>query len=624
MDTAGIVGMSVAIGAVRESGTNPRKRFDEGKLAELAESIRGNGIVQALVVRPGDVEGEYILIAGERRLRAARLAGLAEVPVTVRECTAAEAAEVQLVENAQREDVTRLEEAEGFQRLIDEHGYDVARIAERVGKSKRYIYQRLQLLTVSAVLREAMESGLVTQAKAARIARLGESGQAEAVREIEERREQGRELSLRALDRWIKEELVLNLDAAAFPKDDAKLVKAAGTCVECPKRSGNQPDLCADMRSPNNCLDAECYRGKVAAHMARELKADPELVKIKRGYGYHPNLPKGTLADHQYKEIGGKTQRCGGESRAIVVSGAGVGQIVDVCANGSCKKHFTGGHGGGGSAYSKVEKSQAEKDEAREAKARIEGAKLGRGRILDAVLAKGPSQRLSADLELVAAAFWKAMGGELREIVRKRHPEWDADILPIGDLPEEGLVTLLIEFALARELQLPSWDRNAEEVPGGLVEAANAAGVNWAELAARASAEVQAPKVRGKKAAGVAGAEPLPRPFVYPLPLADEDGIWAREQCEVIEMPAPGQAALLLVRSPGGWRGAFEAQTESDGVYLLPEATQKPSATREEAMGAAIAELMEWTAAIEGSKKNRAQARKIAEWAQAQGPLVAA
>jgi ParB family chromosome partitioning protein len=135
----------------------PRSQFDDAKLGEMAESIREQGIVQPLLVRPrGDA---FELVAGERRLRAARMAGLESVPVVIRDLGDREALEIALVENLQREDLTALEEAAAFERLIDEFGLTQEQIAARVGKSRPAVANTLRLLQLPEEVRGEMRNG---------------------------------------------------------------------------------------------------------------------------------------------------------------------------------------------------------------------------------------------------------------------------------------------------------------------------------------------------------------------------------------------------------------------------------------------------------------------------------
>ena len=143
----------------------PRRHFDDAALAELADSIRANGVLQPLLVTEN--QGRYELIAGERRLRAATRAGLAKVPVIVRRDVSEEALlELALVENVQREDLTAIEQARGYQRLIDEHGYTQERLAQRVGKSRAAVANSLRLLKLPREVCDLVDDGKITEGHA--------------------------------------------------------------------------------------------------------------------------------------------------------------------------------------------------------------------------------------------------------------------------------------------------------------------------------------------------------------------------------------------------------------------------------------------------------------------------
>lgn len=140
---------SLALEAIVASKTNPRKHFDAAALKELAESIAKHGVLQAILVRPNGADGKFELVAGERRWRAAKLAQLDRIPVTVRELSDTEALELQVVENLQRTDLHPLEEAEGYESLMkcqhaDGRTYTADEIAAKVGKSRSYVYSRLK------------------------------------------------------------------------------------------------------------------------------------------------------------------------------------------------------------------------------------------------------------------------------------------------------------------------------------------------------------------------------------------------------------------------------------------------------------------------------------------------
>lgn len=157
----------VALDSIRPSPLQPRKDFPEEALRELADSIREQGIVQPLIVR---AKGEhYELIAGERRLRAAQMCGLTEAPVLVREADDAAALELALIENLQREDLNPIEEAQGYQQLIDQFQFRQEDVAAKVGKNRATVANALRLLKLPLELQAYLRNGQLTagHAKAA-------------------------------------------------------------------------------------------------------------------------------------------------------------------------------------------------------------------------------------------------------------------------------------------------------------------------------------------------------------------------------------------------------------------------------------------------------------------------
>ena len=150
--------LSLPISQVESCSSQPRKHFDEASLAELAASIQEPGIIQPLTVRKL-ASGYYQIIAGERRWRAARLAGLSEVPVIVIEADDRKAAELAMIENLQREDLNPMEEAAGFQSLIETYHMTQEEAATRVGKSRSAVTNALRLLSLTPSVRKLVEEG---------------------------------------------------------------------------------------------------------------------------------------------------------------------------------------------------------------------------------------------------------------------------------------------------------------------------------------------------------------------------------------------------------------------------------------------------------------------------------
>ena len=149
---------TLPISQVESCSAQPRKIFDEDKLEELAESIREHGIIQPLTVRKLS-SGYYQIIAGERRWRAARLAGLSEVPVVIIEADDRKAMELAMIENLQREDLNPMEEAEGYKALIEQYSMTQDQAARSVGKSRSAVANAMRLLSLCPALRKLVEEG---------------------------------------------------------------------------------------------------------------------------------------------------------------------------------------------------------------------------------------------------------------------------------------------------------------------------------------------------------------------------------------------------------------------------------------------------------------------------------
>ena len=153
--------VTLKISEIEPNREQPRKEFDEKALSELAESISKHGLLQPLLVRPLTLGG-YQIVAGERRYRACRMAGLTEVPVIIRELGECETMEIALIENLQREDLTPLEEALGYKVLMDEHGFSQEEVAQSVGKSRPAVANALRLLKLPESITEYLKDGRIS------------------------------------------------------------------------------------------------------------------------------------------------------------------------------------------------------------------------------------------------------------------------------------------------------------------------------------------------------------------------------------------------------------------------------------------------------------------------------
>ena len=190
--------LSIPIEDLDRDEKQPRQHFDSVRLEELAASIRTKGVVQPILVRKDG--GRFRIIAGERRWRAAQLAGLREVPSIVREATAKESFEIALIENLQREDLNPIEEAEAYKRLLDEHGCTQEVIAQRVGKDRSSVANALRLLHLPREIKAALMGGELNMGHARALLGLSD---AEAMRRAAGE-VTGKKLSVRATEQLVR------------------------------------------------------------------------------------------------------------------------------------------------------------------------------------------------------------------------------------------------------------------------------------------------------------------------------------------------------------------------------------------------------------------------------------
>lgn len=278
LDTAYSEFQILPLRAIVASLTNPRKSFDQAKLTELAESIKTSGVHQPVIVRPlpGDRvletgrEVQYELVAGERRLRASVLAAMPTIPALVRQLTDDQVLEIQIVENLHRDDLTEIEEAEGYEALMQHNGITAEQVGAKIGKSRSHVYGRLKLLDLCQECKEALRAGQIDASRALLIARIPDSKlQQKALAEATRKNGYtGDVVSVREFQSWLQQNVMLRLESAPFRIIDARLVDNAGSCKECPKRTGANQDLFAEVNSADLCTDPACYARKAEAHRA--------------------------------------------------------------------------------------------------------------------------------------------------------------------------------------------------------------------------------------------------------------------------------------------------------------------------------------------------------------------
>lgn len=292
--------------AIQPGKFQPRKRFCPEKLKELADSISRIGVAQPILVRPiGD--GRYEIVAGERRWRSSQLAGIPDIPVVVRDLTDVQALEIALIENDKREDLHPLEEAEGFAALLAQYSKDpeaapgahVEQLATMISKSRTHVYNRLKLLDLVPDLRELFYEGFIPTTLAEKLARMAMHLQAKALARLRKQTiAEGDPLPVRASIAILRKEFMLRLNAAPFSIKDEGLHPEAGACKTCPKRTGFEPDLFADVEHTDTCTDPVCYQVKVNAHhVVMKTKARGKGLEVIEGDNASALLKFGTTSD---------------------------------------------------------------------------------------------------------------------------------------------------------------------------------------------------------------------------------------------------------------------------------------------------------------------------------------
>lgn len=460
------------------SPTNPRKTFDETDLADLAASIREQGVMQPILVRPWPDEYDtpegreerplYEIVAGERRYRASILAGLADIPALVRPLTTRQVLEAQIVENLQRRDVSELEEAEGYDLMMREHGYSADELATKVGKSKAYIYARLKLTALCAAGRQAFRDGLLDASRALLVARIpGAKLQAQAVHEITKGWDGV--MSYRRAADHIQSRYMKGLRHAVFSLDDAILCPDAGPCTTCAKRPCNTPELFPDIdpaRAADVCTDPDCLAAKTDAHVQRQAEqaaaAGREIVRGVTWGDFHtsyyqldeeddeqlatipmdedgndlpPEQAEGA-DDHRPPTVAEMLQRAGTQLEIVMVEHPSTRVLVECVREADYRNVVPSSRAAESPAPVRVDDTEARK---------AEGAR--RQAIYKAIRARAAEEVpefTALDLRIIARQFWARSWNTARETATK-----------LNGIPEAGLaIADWIEAATFRQLRL--------------------------------------------------------------------------------------------------------------------------------------------------------------------------
>lgn len=291
---------SIPLAYIIPSPTNPRKNFNEEQLQELATSIKQVGIMQPIVVHVSEGDG-YDLISGERRYRAAMIAGLEEIPAMVYPRLPDHVVfELQITENLQRADINPMEESDAFHELTRRGMTTADDIAKRLGKSTKYVYDRLSLQRCILDVQDMIRSGQLPIAHAKQFAKLNMDDQ----QQLFDALAKGAPVALSDLKRKIDEQFSFVLDQAPFNIKSPNLVPKAGSCTTCPKRSGCNQLLFDDVSSKDICFDRACYDNKVQAHIEKEIAelqaAGMTVHRVAASYGTEI---EGVLTRSDWEEV---------------------------------------------------------------------------------------------------------------------------------------------------------------------------------------------------------------------------------------------------------------------------------------------------------------------------------
>jgi ParB family transcriptional regulator, chromosome partitioning protein len=420
------------LAVLTESKTNPRRIFEDDALKELAESIRTQGVLSPLLVRPLNELG-FEIVAGARRYRAAQMAEVPTVPVRIVNLTDAETLEAQLVENLMRRDVHPMEEASGFRALLDldEPKYSIEQISARTGKSPAYVAARLKLTELVPAVVEAFYREEIGVGHALLVAKLQPDQQEQALaacfREdwgTGKQKAKGILLPVRNLQFWIEQNILLILKDAPFDKRDAQLVPAAGSCVDCPKRTGHNKLLFADVSRQDACSDPKCYAEKVSAHVAKAIAAKPKLVQVSTAYGQqqegNPTLPRNKYVAIRSERPKTKEEAarpefktCKYTTEAIVTEGGEKGELRKVCASPDCPVHHPKKQQTRADAASKAGREKERKEAAIASTTGL--------RTLEAIAAAVPVRLMKRDLLFVVERLASLLDENRLAVIARQH-----------------------------------------------------------------------------------------------------------------------------------------------------------------------------------------------------------
>lgn len=542
---------SVPLTQIELPANNTRKQIDAAKLKGLAASIKQHGLLQPILVRQlSGTNGHtrYQIIAGERRFRAAQAAGLSEIPANIRAMDEVQALSANLTENLQREEIHPLDEADGLLRMKEELNLDIRAIAQRIAKDARYVARRLALTNLIEEARVDLRKEHITLAHALEICRLTPEIQPHALAACFETRYQRDPKTktheqlpdktrpakhLHFLQDWIERNVHLNLQKAPFKLDDTRLREDGLACLNCPRRTGFNKTLFADVKNADTCLDPLCFQGKIKALVQikcteLEAKQGKPAVCISAYYQAQTEA-EGVLGREQFVPLERKADRCQFAEQAVYANSNEIGQAKWICREPSCKDHLgrvpeaRAARHGKASSSSPTAAHNARKQELFE----IKVDEIVRKRVMKAALTTFAWPLERAHLNEAIKEFFRRIPSEHQKTICEVFG-WEgkeADHLRYDE------TALLAEFAqfddhrLAQFLMLCSFAhyganqyRNNQVSQSAVVRLSEECGVNHTLMDAEVRVELCAKKYKDAHLAylaAVSNGETPPKPMVY-------------------------------------------------------------------------------------------------------------
>lgn len=471
----------LALDKLFPSAANPRIILDDEAQKELDADVAARGVLTPLIVRKAD-KGKFEILAGFRRYHAAKKAKEKDVPVHIVEADDAEDAyEIMVIENLQRQNIHRLDEAQAFKHILDRNNGDFLALAKRVNKKEPYIRKTLVLNQLWLHFRDWFRKGTLEEDAAFALARLQHGDQERCYKDLEDGDKKTKRVSLADVQNWTEQHVIRDLTRVPWDVKDATLHHKAGACTTCPKRSGIAKDMFADVTAGDSCTDSACFGEKLSRHLA--------ATRLRLGsHGVHYVL----VSKHQYETEGdgenrvlgtkdyldasvekGQPKACDTLKKGLILKGQGTGTVIPVCLNVKCKVHklSLGNHGARVTPEEAEKLRDQRKDRAQETEVR--------DKILTAVLTKTTTALDGEDMSIILNAVFGRLWHEYKKRLLKRWdllkppskvkveepPDYDALFAKsIEGITGPGFAKALLEISLIDDVDPGPMDSKAERL----------------------------------------------------------------------------------------------------------------------------------------------------------------